>query len=277
MNVRKRLDNDGRVRGDLTSQTGVVELHIPQAGIVQHLKFILVNLGDVLEVFCVVGISILGVGTTLLVAHVEPCGCDHCELDVTPLALGHECLDQLELVKVGCRLLLVVGQLGASDDGVTGHDLAVLLDETDDIRVVEAEHGGFGILETEGALELVPHQAPEACAIVFAAGDCLEAQILLQLDYMSNRFLLNLWEIGRLWADALVTDSFTSVEELLWPQERAHVLCAEGWHCGERIRRDEMCEIENWNWNWNKRDPSVNNGIEGWRQEEKAKRFLRIK
>lgn len=102
--------------------------------------------------------------------------------------------------------------------------------------MVEAEKSGLCLLEAEGALELVPHEAPEAGAVVLAARHSLQAQLLLQLHDLGDGLSLNLRQAGILRAEALVADGLADVKQLLGPQEGPHVLGAErrhGWKAGE--------------------------------------------
>lgn len=153
---------------------------------------------------------------------------DHRKFDVAPFALWESRLHQLQLVQVGDGPGRVVRQLGASNDGIAGHDLPVLLDQADDIRVVEAEHAGLGVLETDSALEFIPHKTPEAGAVELARGDGLQAQFPLQLDDILHGLLLDSREAGLLLGDALFADGLAGVEEVLGTQERPHMLGAEG-------------------------------------------------
>lgn len=211
----------------LTCQTGVVKLHVPQARLVQHVQLGLVHLRNVLEVLGVARVHALLPGLVLLVAHVEPGGGDHGQLDVSPPLLGQGGLEQLQLVQVALALGGAVAQLGAGDDAVAGHDLALLLDERDYVRVVEAEHAGVGLLQGDGALELVPHQAPEPRAVVLARRHRAEAQVRLDLGHLRHRLLLQIRQPGLLGRLALA-DGLAGVQEGLGPQQRAHVLGAEG-------------------------------------------------
>lgn len=213
-----------------TSQTRIIKLHIPQASLIEHLELLLINLGHVGKVLFVIRIHAFGIGLALLVAHVEPGRGDHGQLDVRPLLLRGELLHQLQLVQVRLALLPVVSQLGARNDTVARHHLAVLLDQADDVRVVEAEHAGLGFLQSDGPFKLVPHQAPEAGAVELAAVDGLEAEFLLEFDDISNRLLFNGGESGLFGGKAPVTDGFAGVEKVLGPQEGPHVFGAEGSH-----------------------------------------------
>ena len=168
---------------------------------------------------------------------MEPGGSDHGELDVGPPLLGQGGLDELQLVQVAGALLgPAVGQLGAGDDAVAGHDLPVLLDERDDVRVVQAEHGGLGLLQGGAALELIPHQAPESRAVVLARADGAEAQVRLQLDDVGHGLLLEGGQVGLLGSLAL-PDSLTGIQEGLGPEEGAQVLGAEE---GSHLETDRM-------------------------------------
>ncbi|KAL2131952.1 hypothetical protein VTI74DRAFT_4407 [Chaetomium olivicolor] len=90
--------------------------------------------------------------------------------------------------EVELALLGIVLQLRASQNRVARHDLPAKFDQAQHVGVVQAEHGGFGVLEADGALELISDEAPEAGAVVLS-GDNFEAQIPLQLDHRSDGLL----------------------------------------------------------------------------------------
>lgn len=125
------------------------------------------------------------------------------------------------------RLLLVVTELGSSNDGITRHDLAVLLDQTDNVRVVKTKHAGLGILQTDGALEFIPHLTPETSTVELARVDGLEAKLLLQLDHVLNGLLLNGGEASLFLRNTLLADGLAGIKEVLGTQKRAHMLGAE--------------------------------------------------
>jgi hypothetical protein len=212
-------------------------LNIPEASLVELIQLGLIDLGHVLEVLRVVGIRLLGVRASLFVPHVEPRRRDHGELDIAPLALGHEFLHQTELVEVGLRLLRAVFQLRAGNDRIPRHDFAVLLDQRHYVRMIESEQRGLGVLEPDSAVEFVPHEAPEASPVVFAAGHCLEAQLLLQLNHLSNGLFLDGGQTSRLRGQAFLADGLPDVQQPLGPQEGAHVLGAERRHDRVEARR----------------------------------------
>ena len=217
-------------KGPPTSQTRVIELDIPQPSLIKHLKLLLVNLGHIRKVLLIIRIHALRIRLALLITHVEPRRGNHGQLDVLPLLLGRELLHELQLMQVRLARLAVMLQLGAGNDAVARHHLAVLLDQADHVRVVQAEHARLGLLEGDGALELVPHQTPEAGAIELAAVDGLEAEFLLQLDDVADGFLLDGREAGLLRGETLVADGFTDGEKVLGTQEGAHVFGLEGSH-----------------------------------------------
>lgn len=55
---------------ELTGQIGVINGHVPAAGVVEDLDFSLVGFGNVGKVLLVIGVDILGIGTACLVAEV---------------------------------------------------------------------------------------------------------------------------------------------------------------------------------------------------------------
>ena len=59
-------------RSELTGQPRIIKLDISQPVVVEHLEFLLVGFGDILEVLGIVGVGFLGVGVALLVPHVKP-------------------------------------------------------------------------------------------------------------------------------------------------------------------------------------------------------------
>jgi hypothetical protein len=95
--------------------------------------------------------------------------------------------------------------------------------------VVKTEHAGLGILETESALELIPHLTPETGTVELSGGDRLEAKIALQLDNIRNSLLLNGGEASLLLGITLLTDGLAGIEEVLGTQKRAHMLGTERW------------------------------------------------
>lgn len=55
---------------ELTGKIGVVNGHVPAAGVVEDLDLSLVGLGNVGEIFFVIGVDILGIGMACLVTEV---------------------------------------------------------------------------------------------------------------------------------------------------------------------------------------------------------------
>lgn len=85
----------------------------------------------------------------------------------------------------------IVSDLATGNDRVSGHDLSILFDQADHVRVIEAEHASLCILKANRAFELVPEQSPESCTVVLATGDALVAKVELGLDDLSNGLFLN--------------------------------------------------------------------------------------
>lgn len=213
-----------------TSQTRIIKLDIPQPSLIQHLELLLIHLCHICKVLLIVLVHALRIRLALLIPHMEPGRCDHGQLDILPLFLGNKLLNELQLMQVRLALLPVMFEFRTSNDAVTGHHLAVLLDQTDDVRVVQPEHGRLGFLQGDGAVELVPHETPEAGAVEFARVDGFEAEFLLELDDVADGFLFDGRETGFFRGNTLVADGFARGEKVLGTQERAHVFGAEGRH-----------------------------------------------
>lgn len=177
---------------------------------------------------------------------MEPGGRDHGQLDIGPVLLGQVRLDELQLVQVGHALGRAVAQLATGNDAVARHDLAVLLDERDDVRVVQPEQAGVGILQARGAVKLVPHEAPEAGADELAVAEGAEAQVALQLDDLGNGLGLGGGQARGVLGLALA-NGLADSQQGLWPEQRAHVLGAERRSHDERRRGGEGAAREgNW-------------------------------
>lgn len=118
----------------LTSQVGVVVLHVPAASVVQNLKLILAGLGDVGEVLDIRAVHVGGVGLALLVPQVVPVRGGKGDLDVLDLVGGDEAGEVLELVDIGASNVL---DLTRADHALTG--LVACFNESGDIGSVGTE------------------------------------------------------------------------------------------------------------------------------------------
>lgn len=212
-----------------TGQARVIKLHVPQPSLVQRVQLRLVDLGHVLEVLGVARVHALLPRLVLLVAHVEPGRRDDGELDVPPPLPRRRRLHQAQLVQVaGAGAALGPRQPRARHDAVPRHHLAVRLDERHHVRVVEPEQRRLGLLQRERALELVPHEAPEARAVELARRHGAQPRVRLQLHHVRHRPRLERRQPGLLGRLVAPADGLARVEEGLRAEERAQVLGAEG-------------------------------------------------
>lgn len=157
---------------------------------------------------------------------MEPRRRNQRHLNLAPFLLGERRLHQLQLMQVALPAnALLPADFAPRNDAVAGHDLALLLNQRDDVRVVEAEHRGVGFLQGDRARELVPHVAPEARAVVLARAYGVKAGIELERDDVLDGRGLEGVEVGRRLAGA---DGLTGIEEGLGAEEGTHVLGAEG-------------------------------------------------
>lgn len=214
-------------RTALTRHAGVIKLNIPQPSLIQLLQLRLINLGHIPKILRITPIRLRSIRPPLLIPLMEPRRRNHRELDRPPLLLRHSLLHEPQLMQVRHRLGRVVRELGPRDDRISRHDLAILLDQADHVRVVQPEHAGLCVGELGGALELVPHEAPEARAVELAAGDGLEAQVALELDDVGDGGFFDGGEVCFRGGGA-VADELAGCEEGLGPEEGAHVFGAEG-------------------------------------------------
>jgi len=122
----------------LTSQVGVVVLHVPAAGVVQNLQLILARLGDIGKILDVRAVHVGGVGLAFLVPEVVPVGGGKGDLDVLDLLGGHEAGKVFELVDIGAANVL---DLARADHALTG--LVAGLEESGDIGGVSTEDVGI--------------------------------------------------------------------------------------------------------------------------------------
>lgn len=142
----------------LTSQVGVVELHVAAAGVIQDLQLGLVGLGDITEVVLIVGVHGLGVGLALAVAEVVPVGGGEGDLQVANLLSWHLAGEVLELVDVGATNVL---DLTRTDDTLTG--LVAGLEECRNIGGIGTEVVNIDVVHLLEAVKAGEEGSPEHC------------------------------------------------------------------------------------------------------------------
>lgn len=122
----------------LTREIRVVNLSVPQPGIVQNLQLLSIRLGDVRVILVVIFVHLLRVRQALLVAEMVPIRRRECKLDVPPLALRDKRLHIFKLVDVAA--LARMADLAIADDRLAGN--MFLLEERGDVWRVRAENVG---------------------------------------------------------------------------------------------------------------------------------------
>lgn len=158
---------------------------------------------------------------------MEPRRRDKRQLDILPACLRHSRLHKLQLVQVAlAALALGPAELAPRNDTIARHDLALLLNQTDHVRVVQAEHARLGFLQGDRAVEFVPHVTPKSLAVVLARPHGAETQVPLELDNLGDGLLLECGE-AQLFGRLALAFGLAGVEEGLRAQQGAHVLCAE--------------------------------------------------
>jgi hypothetical protein len=131
--------NRGSAGTKRTSHSRIIKLHISQASFIQHIKLLLIHFGNISEIVGIVFVGLWRIRLSLLVSHVEPSGRDDRQFDILRLTLRQTLLHKFQLVQV-CARRVWVRQFPASNDGISRHDFAVLLDEGHNIWMVETEH-----------------------------------------------------------------------------------------------------------------------------------------
>lgn len=119
---------------NLTSQVGVIILHVAAASLVQGLQLGLVGLGNVAKVLLVGAVHILRVGLALAITQVVPVGSGKGDLQVLDLILGHQTGQVLELVDIGAANML---DLAGTEDSLAG--LVAGLEESGNVGGIRAE------------------------------------------------------------------------------------------------------------------------------------------
>lgn len=119
---------------NLTSQVGVIILHVAAASLVQGLQLGLVGLGNVAKVLLVGAVHILRVGLALAITQVVPVGSGKGDLQVLDLILGHQTGQVLELVDIGAANML---DLAGAEDSLAG--LVAGLEESGNVGGIRAE------------------------------------------------------------------------------------------------------------------------------------------
>lgn len=140
----------------LTSQVRVIVLHIPAAGVVQDLQFLLVRLGNVGEILLVRAVHLFRVRTSLLIPQVIPVGCRKRDLQVLDLLRRDQAGQVLELVDVGAADML---DLTGTDDSLTG--FVAGLGEGSNVRDVDTEDLRVRVLDFLEAIQTGEEGAPE--------------------------------------------------------------------------------------------------------------------
>ncbi len=167
---------------------------------------------------------------------------NHCQLNVSPLLLRHKLLHQLQFMQITPRPGLRILDLASRDDRIARHDLAIPLNQANNVRMVQPEHTGLGILQAGRALELIPKQAPEPCPVELAARHALETQVQLSLHNLSDGLFLDGGKARLFLRKALVTNGGADVQQLLWSEQRAHMLGPER-RCSVKLRRRHACDL----------------------------------
>ena len=98
--------------------------------------------------------------------------------------------------------------------------------------MIQPKHIGRSIHQPRRSNKFIPEQAPEPRARELARRHGPEAQGLLHGHHVSDGFAFHCRQARGVKGQVCVgAELGANVEEVLWPEEGAHVLCAEG-GCG---------------------------------------------
>jgi hypothetical protein len=150
----------------------VIELNVAQASLVQRIQLRLVHLGNSLEVLGIIGVRLRCVSLTLLVAHMEPRGSDHSQLDVAPFLFGGRVLDQLQpAMTESPGITLRSFSMRLTTSGWYSLNIEASASWR---RMVPGDFHQYVAFshkksrQEQDTFELIPHQTPEAGAVVLA-------------------------------------------------------------------------------------------------------------
>ena len=173
-----------------TSEIWIIDLSISQSCIIEDLKLCLVCLGNIVEIFLIIGIYLLWVSLASLVSQMIPIGCGESELDVTPLLLRNNTLQILELLDIAA--LPSMFDLSGTNYSLSGY--MVFFEESSNVRNIRTEDIGIGSLDFGEAFQRREESAPEHVATILSIADGVEAAILLDFDNVFDGLVFNAWE-----------------------------------------------------------------------------------